>query len=227
MRMPLRSAGALSASNLARIGVFVSVEFPSMSIIAPSVIAASITLVAMGPAVSCVAAIGTIPKPDTSPWVGLNPTTPLREAGHTIEPSVSLPIATGTYPNATDTAGPELDPQGERVTSNALRVWPRIPLHPEMDFSDLKFAHSLRLAFPSMTAPDSRNLEIRSASRPVRLSANASDPAVVGHSIVSMLSLTSMGTLPSGSCTRSAGDRPSRRLVLATTAAPPDTMTAW
>ena len=138
-------------------------------------------------AVSCVAAIGTIPKPETSPWVGLNPTTPLMDAGHTIEPSVSLPIATGTYPRATDTAEPELDPQGERVRSNALRVWPRTPLHPDMDFSDLKFAHSLRLAFPKITAPDLRNCFTK------KLSSNGMDPAkALEPAVVAILSLVSI-----------------------------------
>ena len=50
----------------------------------------------------------------TNPTVGLNPTIPFTEAGHDIEPFVSVPIATSTKPEATATAEPELDPQGLR-----------------------------------------------------------------------------------------------------------------
>ena len=40
------------------------------------------------------------------------PTTPFTEAGHEMEPLVSVPIATGTNPAATATADPELEPHG-------------------------------------------------------------------------------------------------------------------
>ena len=48
------------------------------------------------------------------PTVGLKPTIPLTDAGHEMEPLVSVPIAISTKPLATATADPELDPQGFR-----------------------------------------------------------------------------------------------------------------
>ncbi|MNC57020.1 hypothetical protein D3C75_1066510 [compost metagenome] len=80
-------------------------------------IAASSTVVAMGPAVSWEWLIGTIWVRLTRPTVGLNPTTPLTEAGQVIEPSVSVPMATGARPMATATALPEDEPHGVRSGS--------------------------------------------------------------------------------------------------------------
>ena len=84
----------------------------SIATMAPSKIAASVTVLAIGPAVSCVFEIGIIPDRLTKPTVGLIPTIPLTEAGQTIEPSVSVPIA--TTQRLADTAAPEpaLEPQG-------------------------------------------------------------------------------------------------------------------
>ncbi|MNT11209.1 hypothetical protein D3C72_1460770 [compost metagenome] len=79
--------------------------------------AASSTVVAMGPAVSCEWLIGTIWVRLTRPTVGLNPTTPLTAAGQVIDPSVSVPMATGARPMATAVALPEDDPQGVRSGS--------------------------------------------------------------------------------------------------------------
>ena len=79
--------------------------------------AASSTVVVIGPAVSCEWLIGTMWVRDTRPTVGLNPTTPLTEAGQTIEPLVSVPMAAGTRPMATAVALPEEEPQGVRVGS--------------------------------------------------------------------------------------------------------------
>ena len=60
----------------------------------------------MGPGESWLADNGMTPSVDTRPTVGLSPTQPLREAGQTIEPSVSVPTASGASPAAT--AAPEL-----------------------------------------------------------------------------------------------------------------------
>ncbi len=68
----------------------------------------------MGPAVSCSAEIGTTPDWLTSPRLGLWPTTPFIPAGHTIEPSVSVPIATCASDAASAAAEPEDEPQGFR-----------------------------------------------------------------------------------------------------------------
>ena len=82
-----------------------------------STMAASSTVVVIGPAVSCEWAIGMMWVRLTSPTVGLNPTTPLTEAGQVIEPSVSVPIAAGASPMATATALPDDDPHGVRSGS--------------------------------------------------------------------------------------------------------------
>ena len=71
----------------------------------------------MGPAVSCSAEIGTTPARDTNPSVGLCPTTPLAPAGHTIEPSVSVPIATWASAAATPAPDPDDEPHGLRSST--------------------------------------------------------------------------------------------------------------
>jgi hypothetical protein len=53
-----------------------------------------------------------MPSCDTSPTVGFRPTTKLFPAGHTIDPSVSVPTATAHRFAAGATADPELEPHG-------------------------------------------------------------------------------------------------------------------
>src|ERR1051325_11403272 len=60
--------------------------------------AASRTVRPIGPAVSCVREMGTIPARLTSPTVGLIPTSPQIEEGEVIDPSFSVPIA-AAHPN--------------------------------------------------------------------------------------------------------------------------------
>ena len=60
--------------------------------------AASATQLVIGPAVSWAAETGTIPVRLTRPTVGLSPTTPQALAGDTIDPSVSVPIASRGQP---------------------------------------------------------------------------------------------------------------------------------
>src|ERR1035441_8877136 len=64
-------------------------------------IARRIEQAAIGPAVSCTGEIGTMPRRLTRPLVGLMPTTPQALAGERIEPSVSVPTASGARPAAT------------------------------------------------------------------------------------------------------------------------------
>ena len=47
-----------------------------------------------------------------APKVGLKPVMPQRAAGMRTDPPVSLPMATGTMPSATETAAPEDEPPG-------------------------------------------------------------------------------------------------------------------
>src|SRR5215471_7765011 len=117
-----------------------------MPLITESSTAVSVTLRAIGPAVSCSAEIGTTPERLTSPRVGLMPTMPLAPDGQTIDPSVSVPIA--TVARCADTAEPEpLDePHGLRSSTYGLLVWPPTAVQPLDDMKDRKLAHSDRLA---------------------------------------------------------------------------------
>src|SRR5215831_9230231 len=99
----------------------------------PSNIAASATVRAMGPGVSCDAEIGTIPDRLHSPTVGLMPTTPQTAAGEMIDPSVSVPIPAVAKPAATAAAVPELDPEALRSRTCGFRVSPPRALHPLVD----------------------------------------------------------------------------------------------
>src|ERR1044071_5769770 len=96
-------------------------------------VAASATLAAIGPAVSCVLLIGTMPCCEIHPTVGLNPTMPLTDAGHTIDPLVSVPTASGAKCSTTDTADPELDPQALRRLSRGFPTSPPPALQPLVD----------------------------------------------------------------------------------------------
>src|SRR5690242_17274461 len=146
--------------------------------------AASATVIAIGPAVSCDLEIGTIPAPGTSPTVGLMPTQPLNAAGQVIEPSVSVPIAYGTSRAATAAPLPELEPPDDRLRAYGLRVRPPYALHPDVDFGSRRLAHSLRFALPTITIPASRSRRTRGASAAGGLCVSASDPAVVRRSAV-------------------------------------------
>ena len=83
----------------------------SAAAMASSNSAASRTVRAIGPAVSCEAEIGMIPVRLTSPTVGFTPTSPHTDAGDTIEPSVSVPMPTTHRLAATAAAVPELEPE--------------------------------------------------------------------------------------------------------------------
>ena len=72
--------------------------------------AASRTERAIGPGESCAALIGITPTRDTVPTVGFIPTQPFRDAGQTIEPSVSVPTANETKPAAIAEPDPDEDP---------------------------------------------------------------------------------------------------------------------
>src|SRR5687768_9068157 len=72
-------------------------------------------------------------------------------------------------------------------------------LQPEIESLDRMFAHSERLALPTITAPAARSRATNGASRLVTLSASARLPAVVGSvPAVSILSLIRIGIPWSG-----------------------------
>src|SRR5262249_1516386 len=83
--------------------------------------AASRTVRAIGPAVSWLWEMGTVPLRLTRPPVGLIPTSADREQGEMTEPSVSVPTATAHRFAATATPEPELDPDGLRSRAYGLR----------------------------------------------------------------------------------------------------------
>src|SRR6185437_2710420 len=141
----------------------------------------------MGPAVSCVWLIGTIPLRETSPTVGFSPTKPFMDAGQLIEPSVSVPMAAAAMPAATAAADPELDPHAVRSSAYGLRVSPPTALHPLLECSERMFAHSDRLVRPRITAPARVRFSTTVALASRTLRARASDPAVVGRPAISML----------------------------------------
>ncbi len=160
----------------------------------------------IGPAVSCSADTGIMPARLTRPRVGLWPTIPVIPDGQTIDPSVSLPIATWHSDAATATAEPDDEPHGFRSSTWGLRVWPPSADQPEVDARERKLAHSLRFALPSSTAPAARSRRTRVASGGRPAPSNAREPAVVGMPTVSILSLSSTGIPSSG-----PRSRPSRR----------------
>src|SRR4051794_15372100 len=103
-------------------------------------------------------------------------------------------------------------------------VWPPIPLQPEEDGADRKFAHSLRLAFARMIAPAAFSWDTMKASDGV-LPARAHEPAVVGMPVVSMLSLTMIGMPRSGRS--SPFDRAWSAAAASASAVELTTITAW
>src|SRR5262245_66003798 len=88
--------------------------------IADSVMAASATVRACGPTVSCVCEIGTTPARLVRPTVGLRPTTPFALPGHTMLPSVSVPRDTAAKLAVAAAPEPELEPQGLRFSPYGL-----------------------------------------------------------------------------------------------------------
>src|SRR5437867_3607400 len=115
-------------------------DFPWLSAVAlsrgststspPRRMAASRTVRAIGPAVSCVCEMGITPDRLTRPTVGLMPTMPLIEEGLMIEPLVSVPMAAAHRLVATATAEPELEPEVLRFNTYGFLVSPPRPLQP-------------------------------------------------------------------------------------------------
>ncbi len=84
---------------------------------APSRMAASVTVRVIGPAVSCETEMGMMPVRLTRPTVGFSPTRPLTEAGHRMLPSVSVPTPTTARLAAMAVPVPALDPHGFRSST--------------------------------------------------------------------------------------------------------------
>src|SRR4030042_4931077 len=121
----------------------------------PRQITASSTVRHIGPGVSWVNDIGIMPERLSKPTVGLIPTMPLLFEGHTIEPSVSVPIAAMHRLADTATPDPELEPHGLRSITYGFFVCPPTALHPLDETLARKLAHSIRFDLAIMTAPAS------------------------------------------------------------------------
>src|SRR3989442_4325270 len=159
-----------------------------------STAAASATVRACGPTVSWLCEIGTTPARLVSPTVGLIPTTPFSFAGHTIEPSVSVPNAAAQKLADAAAPEPELEPQAFRSSTYGLFVSPPAPDQPLVELKPRKFAHSLRFVFPRMTAPAARRFAATVESCEGGLPLSASEPAFVCIlSPVSMFPLSRIG----------------------------------
>src|ERR1700724_350512 len=104
-------------------------------------VAASAPEVPIGPAVSCARDSGTMPARLTGPRVGLMPTTPQALDGETIDPSVSVPTASGPNPADRPAAEPELDPDGFRSSAYGFEVCPPSVDQPLVECVERKFAH--------------------------------------------------------------------------------------
>ena len=109
-----------------------------------------------------------------------------------MEPPVSEPNPTKPYPAATAAPVPPEEPAGVRAGSCGFRVIPPSELMAPPD------ANSLRFTFASTMAPASLSLRTTKASSGGRESWSRKDPAVVGMSAVSKLSLRSTGIPWSG-----------------------------
>ena len=148
--------------------------------------------------------MGMMPLRLTRPTVGLRPTIPFTDAGQVIEPSVSVPTAAAHKFAATATLEPDEEPQGLRSRTYGFLVCPPRLLQPLLENDARKLAHSLRFVLPSITAPAAHNFWTRKASSKGLEPSKASEPAVVVMSMVSMLSLSNIGTPWSGPRTRPA-----------------------
>src|SRR3989449_11690212 len=93
----------------------------------PRTAAASATVRACGPTVSCECEMGMTPARLTRPTVGLIPTTPFAVAGQTIEPSVSVPMDTAGGVAGGPGPGPGPEAQGVGAGAGGGLRWERRP----------------------------------------------------------------------------------------------------
>ena len=160
--------------------------------------AASKTFLASGPGESWLKLIGITPLVETRPTVGLIPTIPFNDAGQTIDPSVSVPIATGINPAATAEPDPDELPPALCENFHGFAVRPPIADQPLVDSPERIFAHSDKFVLPKIIAPAFFNSVTNGASDVIGRPTKESEPAVPGKPIASMLSLIKTGIPLSG-----------------------------
>ena len=137
--------------------------------IACSIRATSSTERHIHPTVSSVQLTGTTPCRLILPKLGLNPTTPLYDAGRSTDPTVCDPSAAGHIRAATETADPLLDPPGVQAASHGLNVG-----------DGSMQANSVVIVFPMMIAPASFSRRTEVPSNSGTKSAYTLEQAVVG-----------------------------------------------
>src|SRR5207245_4870901 len=118
---------------------------------------------------------------------GLQPATPQDEAGRVMEPPVCEPRAPRHMPQATAAAEPLLEPPGVRSMFQGLRVG-----------GGSKLAYWVVTVLPTNTPPTSRSRSTTVASRRAMLLAHKEEPAAVGQSKTSKMSLIPSGIPCSG-----------------------------
>src|SRR5262249_11961555 len=119
-----------------------------------------------------------MPSSGRSPNDGLRPATPQYDAGRVIEPPVCEPIAPRHMRVARPAAEPLLEPPGVRSRFHGLRVT-----------GGSKLANAVVTVLPRKTAPASRRLRMSGASSRAIQWAQRFEPAAVGQSATSKISL--------------------------------------
>src|SRR5450759_1288323 len=170
-----------------------------------SSIAASRASRANGPIWSSEEAKATMPYRLTRPYVGLSPTMPVRAAGWRMEPPVSVPMLSGTWPAATLAAEPPELPPGTRPRSHGFAVGP----YAECSVDD-PIANSSMFSLPRITAPASRSRSVIWASYGETYPARIREPAVHWPPRTDTRSLRPTGTPHSGCSDASAAAPPLR-----------------
>src|SRR6266576_317766 len=152
----------------------------------------SSTVRPIGPTWSKLGASGKQPSIETSPYVGLNPTTPQQAAGMRIEPPESVPRAASTSPSASAAAEPPDDPPAIRPGATGFGTVPKC------GFSDVTpYANSCRFVLPTFAYPLDSARRTDSAVVDGTCSANTAEPYVVVSPAVSSRSLTA-SRMPAG-----------------------------
>src|SRR5580658_1006798 len=100
---------------------------------------------------------GTMPRMETSPYVGFNPVNPHHEEGMRMEPPVSVPSAAKHNCPATAAPDPEDDPPVTRSRAHGLCVVPKADTCPVPPA-----ANSCKFSFPITTAPAAFNRRVTS-----------------------------------------------------------------
>src|SRR5436190_2187022 len=118
-----------------------------------SMMAASRTVLAIGPAWSSEEANATMPQREQRPYVGLMPTVPVSAAGWRIEPPVSVAVAARHRSAETAAEEPPDEPPGTSLSFFPLRRHGDTTGPKALVSLEEPMANSSQLSLPSITAP--------------------------------------------------------------------------